>query len=150
MDREELVNKLAESLLWEVVVSYIEQCDQVPSMLEDIHYLKDKEDFLCKINSCEVFDSESFDVINFSVVNDKIQIEFECLFIMNACGDEDVLLRITGCAKGTCTIADTNVFDWAKIDFEDMNRLEILSYKNLVEKIDLHYTDVECDDVSFL
>ncbi len=31
-----------------------------------------------------------------------------------------------------------------------MDREELLSYKDLVENIELHYVQVECDDISIL
>ncbi|MEG0367559.1 MAG: hypothetical protein RR585_12035, partial [Coprobacillus sp.] len=57
------------------------------------------------------------------------------------------ILRVTTNITGSCCIADKEHFDWDKYDFESMNRLELLLYKDLVEVIECRYEDVECDDL---
>lgn len=150
MDREELVDVLAESLIWDVVGNYIEESKPLPIMLQDIYYLKDKEDFIRRTSFCEITVADEFNVMGFSVEKDKILIEFEYPFVMTVFSEQDALLRITACAEGSCKIPDINVFDWLKLDFDDMDREELLSYKDLVENIELHYVQVECDDISIL
>lgn len=150
MEREEFVNVLAESLIWEVIGAYVEQCDQLPIMLQDINYLEDKDDFIRRANFCEITVADEFNVMRYSVDKDKILIEFDFSFVMSVFSEENALLRVTACAEGSCKVADINAFDWSQMDFEDMDKQELLSYKDLVESIELHYVQVECDDVSFL
>lgn len=148
MDREELVNVLAERLIWDVIGAYIEESKPLSIMLKDIYYLKDKDDFIRRTNFCEITVPDEFNVMGFSVEKDKILIEFEYPFVMTAFSEEDALLRITACAEGSCEVPDINAFDWSKLDFDNMDREELLSYKDLVENIELHYVQVECDDIS--
>ena len=150
MEREEFVNVLAESLIWEVIGAYVEQCDQLPIMLQEINYLEDKDGFIHRANHCAITVADEFNVMRYSVDKDKILIEFDFPFFMSVFSDENALISITACAEGSCKVADINAFDWSQMDFEDMDKQELLSYKDLVESIELHYVQVECDDVSFL
>lgn len=65
MDREQLVEILSTTLLQEVISANI-KINQLPAMLQDIGYIKDKVNVILQITECEVFDSEPLDIINFT------------------------------------------------------------------------------------
>lgn len=57
------------------------------------------------------------------------------------------ILRVTTNITGSCYIADKDHFAWDKYDFKSMNRLDLLSHKDLVDVIECRYEDIECDDL---
>ena len=50
--------------------------------------------------------------------------------------------------SGTIDIPDIDSFNWNSINFDDMNKPEILSYSHLVRRITMSYEDTEADDLN--
>lgn len=150
MDREQLVEILSTTLLQEVISANIEKINQLPVMLQDIGYIKDKVNVILQITECEVSDSEPLDIINFTQHGESLLINFEMPFILSAWTGKEQLLRITANATGKCIVPDIAKYDWASIDVENMGKEELLAKNELVDILELNYTDVECDDVSIL
>lgn len=148
MSRKELLENLSTTLLWEVISAKVEEVNQLPVMLKGIAYIEDKDEIISKITRCEVLDSEPFDVKDFSVDGNRIKIHFEMSFVLTAWENKEERWRITSTAAGTCFVPDIEIFHWEDIKFEDMNRMELLERKNLVEISELKYVETECDDVS--
>lgn len=150
MDREQLVEILSTTLLQEVVSANIEKVNQLPAMLQDIGYIEDKVNVILQITESDVFDSEPLDIINFTQHGESLLITFEMPFILSAWTGKEQLLRITATATGKCIVPDIAKYDWASIDVENMGKEELLAKNELVDILELNYTDVECDDVSIL
>jgi hypothetical protein len=148
MNRQDLVNVLSDSLVWQVVSEYVEQINQVPIMLKDIRYYDISN--LPEVTMCEVFVCDSFDVLAFEVENGKIIMDFEMPMVYSVWSHDEQQLRITTIVRGKCAILDLDNYDWERFDFSKMNRLELLRHQDLVEIIELGYHETECDDVSFL
>lgn len=149
MNKEQLIDILSETLLWEVVAANVEQVDQLPNMLQNISYIANKEHIISKITECEVLDSD-FHILRFIKDGESILITFEISFLLSVWNQKKQLLRITAAASGKCRIPDIGNYDWDSVDFESMDRLELLANGELVDILELNYTDVEADDVSFL
>jgi hypothetical protein len=147
MDRGELIENIAESVLWTVVAASVEKDDQLPVILKDIHYLGDKENLLARTTWCEVFDSD-FNMSNHIKDGESLLVSFEMPLILSTWNQEQQLLRITATATGACRIPDIGTYDWENVDFYGMNKQELLGMsKDLVEIVELHYTDVEADEM---
>lgn len=148
MGTQELLAGLSETFLWEVVSAHIEQTRFLPDMLLDIGYLENKDEIIQRVDNMEIMDSEPLEILGSYADNGRISFGFEMPFVLNArCGKEP-LLRITAIAAGRCSIPDENAFDWNALDWEDMNKPELLSHKDLAEFSTLRFEDVECDDTS--
>lgn len=147
MNREQLLENLSETLLWEVISAKVEEVNQLPVMLKDIGYIDGKDEMIPTITRCEILDSEPFGVTDFSVDGDRICIHFEMPFVLTAWKNKDEIWRITSAAAGTCSVPDIETLNWEEIKFEDMNRIELLERKNLVEISELNYVETECEDV---
>jgi|GEM_PF-6425746 len=148
MNRQDLVNVLSNSLIWQVVSEYVEQINQVSIMLKDISYYDINS--LPEVTKCEVFISDSFDVLTFEIEKGKIVMDFEMPMVYSVWSYNEQQLRITTIVRGKCAVFDLGNYDWERFDFSKMNRLELLNHQDLVEIIELGYHETECDDVSFL
>lgn len=146
MNRNELVELLAEEMLFEVVASKIEEVDQIPRMLERIGYLDNEEEAISLINHCEI-DLDSLEIIQFTVENGKIIIEFEIpLFGVSAFHNSQGILKVTASATGKCSIPDIDVFDWDEA-FDWENGVWVDDFdEGIIEIIELQYTGESCDD----
>lgn len=71
-------------------------------------------------------------------------------FILSVRSEKSSLLRIQAIAKGKCSILNIEQHHWENIDFDFMNKKEILQYKKLVNMIKLYYSDIECDDMRII
>ena len=149
MDREQLINILSESLLWEVVAANVEKVDQIPIMLQNIDYIESIDDVISKITECEVLDSD-FHIFSFAKDEESILISFEITFLLSVWNQDQQLLKITATAIGKCRIPDIENYDWGSVDFEDMNRKELLAKGELVDIFELMYSDIEADDICII
>ncbi len=148
MSAQELIESISETFLWEVVSAYIEQPRFLPDMLSDIGYLDDKDGMIQRVDGMEILDSEPLEILDNNAANGKITFGFEMPFVLAAKSGKEQLLRITATAAGKCSIPDESSFDWNAFDWDDMNRQELLSHKDLAEFSELGFNFVECDDLS--
>ncbi|MDE6728190.1 MAG: hypothetical protein K2J80_09675 [Oscillospiraceae bacterium] len=150
MGAREFIDGLSETFLWEVVSAYIEQPRFLPEMLRDVGYLDNKEEMIRKVDSLEISDSEPLYILYCITENGRIVFGFEMPFVLIAKSGKEQLLRITATAAGKCSIPDKNAFDWSAFDWDDMNKQELLSHKELAEFLMLNFEDAECDDLSVI
>ena len=145
---EELIEVIGEGLLWDIVGDYIESdVKHIQTEISKLAYIE--LDNIQKITSAEVLDSEEFVITEFLEKNGILNIEFEMPAIIIAGSEnEDVCFRITTVCTGTVEIPDIDSYDRQSIDFEDMNKDEILSYSDLVKIINVSYEDTEADDLT--
>lgn len=145
MNRNELVDILSSTLLWEVISAIIEQTNQLSFMLEKVSYIDDKEFVISRIQWCEVFDAEPMEIISCEVQGGKIILDFEMPFLLSAWEKQTQVLRITALAKGKCCIPDVGVFAWEDLEWENMNKKGLLDKAELVELLEINYLNVECE-----
>ena len=145
---EELIETIGELFLWDVIDDYIStDVKNIKEAISNLAYIE--KDDIDKITSAEVQDSEEFVITQFSAKERTLTIKFEMPSIIIAeSGNEDVCFRITTVCTGTIEIPDIDSYDWCSPKFEDMNRMEILSYKELVKIIAVCYEDNEVDDLT--
>jgi hypothetical protein len=87
-------------------------------------------------------------MINHIKDGESLLVSFEMPLILSTWNQEQQLLRITATATGACRIPDIGTYDWENVDFDGMNKQELLGMsKDLVEIVELHYTDVEADEM---
>lgn len=121
---ENLTDEYIEDLVWNFVSEYLEKIENLPVLLEDIHYINDLESLINQIDFLEDFDSE-IEINNINKSDNSIVVSFDIVAIVSAWCEQSQLLRITVNAIGTCLIK---------------------SSKN-VEIIEIQYNNVECDDI---
>lgn len=150
MSAQELLENISDTFLWEVVSAHIEQPHFLPDMLRNVGYIKNKDEIMQKADRSEILDSEPLEIFDCNAENSRISFGFEMPFVLIAKSGKEQLLRITAIAAGKCSIPDENTFDWSAFDWDDMNRQELLSHKDLAEFSVVRFEDVECDDLSVI
>ena len=55
---------------------------------------------------------------------------------------------MTTWCTGQVEIPDIDSYNWNSIEFDSLNRLQILAYSHLVKAIRLSYEDTEADDLN--
>lgn len=148
METQELLDELSETFLWEIVSAYIEQPRFLPDMLRNVGYIENKDEITQKVDDMEIMDSEEPEIFDSNTENGRISFGFEMPFVLNVRCEKEPLLRITATAVGQCSIPDESDFDWNAFDWEDMDKPELLSHKDLAEFSEMSFEDVECDDLS--
>lgn len=143
MDR--LIETLSETLLWQSIFDYVERTAQVSEILKDIGYIE--HTVFNEVKKAEIFESEEFVIESIQAQNNKYYISYRMPTILMFYDSNEQILRVTTNIVGCCCIADKDHFNWNQHDFDSMNRLELLSHKDLVEVIECRYEDVECDDL---
>ena len=151
MNIEKITDVVSHGVVWEAVISEIENVRHLPVLLRDINYLPDKDEFLKSAAWCEIQVCEEFNVIRSSLEDNVLKIEFECPFVLMVWDHNDqAILRITACAEGFCNVGDIDSVNWEAMNIIEMKKNEILQYKRRVTDLDFVFTDIECDDISFL
>lgn len=147
---EQLVKKLATTLLWDVISLKVEQKNQIPIMLKEVYYLEEKDNLMTQIKKCEVIDSDPLEIIDFIIDGEKILVEFEMQFILSVWSEKKQLLRITAISIGKCTLPGNTLCNWENIDIESLGKDGWIENQNLVKVLEINYTDVECEYISIL
>ena len=133
LDINVFIESLRTTILWENVSSYIESLDCANILLQNVG-LKN-----ISAERASVQDSEDFYITSVSESNDKIIIEFEMPFIL--CVNEKY--NIQAVATGNLDIPGTENYPYDKYDFSVMNRIELLSFNNIISISQTTYKDVE-------
>jgi len=131
MTENELTEILQESLLWEVLSDYIQSPKQAARIMQSAGYSEN-------IASVSIQDTDCFFASVDKANDNEIYIDFEMPFI--------VLVNnysIEAVAIGKMSIPSLSCFDYDKFDFGNMNKKELLKFKNIVTVMELNYFDVE-------
>ena len=56
--------------------------------------------------------------------------------------------HVTTWCTGQVEIPDIDSYNWNRIEFDSLNRPQILAYSHLVKAIRLSYEDTEADDLN--
>lgn len=145
---DELVEIIGEGLLWDIVGNYAEtHLELLKEALRPLGYI-DYED-VDKITFAEVRESDEFIVNEFSAKEGILTVEYEMpAGILAKNDDGSVCFHVTTWCTGEVEIPDINSYNWNDIEFDSLNRLQILAYSNLVKTIRLSYEDTEADDLN--
>lgn len=142
---DKLIETLSETLLWENISDYVERTVQVSEILKDIAYIE--HDVFSEVKKAEIFESEEFIIESVERRSNKYYISYTMPTILMFYDSSEQILRVTTNITGSCYIADKDHFAWDKYDFKSMNRLDLLSHKDLVDVIECRYEDIEYDDL---
>lgn len=145
---EEFIEIIGEAFLWDIIGEYIStDLKNIKEELSRIGYIE--LDDVEKITSAEVQESDEFIITKFSAKGGVLTVGFEMPAIIIAESDNgDVCFRITTTCTGTVEIPDIDSYDWHSMEFQNMNRLDILSYSDLAKIIAIFYEDTEADDLT--
>ncbi len=150
MDNNELAEIIGEAFLWDIVSEYIGK--DFENIKEELrHLIYTEKTTVEKIARAEVHESDEFIVTDFEEQNGHLTLNFEMPAIINAIGENnEYLFRVTTYCTGTVRIPDAESYDWDSLDFDNMNRLDILTHSDLAEILTLHYKDTEADDLTVI
>ena len=145
---DELTEIIGEGFLWAIVGNYaethLELLKEALRPLADIDY-KD----LDKITVVKVLETEEFIVNEYSTHEGILKVKYEMPAVILAKNDDgSVCFYVTTLCTGEVEIPDIDSYHWNGIEFDSLNRLQILAYSHLVKKIRLSYEDTEADDLN--
>lgn len=145
---DELVEIIGEGLLWDIVGNYAEtHLEFLKEALRPLGYI-DYED-VDKITFAEVRESDEFIINDFSAQEGILTMEYEMpAGILAKNDDGSVCFHVTTWCTGQVEIPDIDSYNWNSIEFDSLNRLQILAYSHLVKAIRLSYEDTEADDLN--
>ena len=145
---DELVEIIGEALLWDIVGNYTEtHLELLKEALRPLGYI-DHED-IDKITFAEVRESDEFIINDFSAQAGILTVEYEMpAGILAKNGDGSVCFHVTTWCTGQVEIPDIDSYNWNEIEFDSLNRPQILAYSHLVKVIRLSYEDTEADDLN--
>ncbi|MBQ8968010.1 hypothetical protein [Ruminococcus sp.] len=145
---EELLEVIGEGFLWNIVSEYIaHDIEHIKEALRQLGYI-DQAD-VDKLTFAEDRDSDEFNIISFSENGHTLTAEYEMPTGILTCNeDKSVCFHMTACCTGTIEVPDYSSYDWGALDFENMNRPQILSYSHLAKLKSLSYEYVEADDLN--
>jgi len=149
-DNKKLVEILGECFLWEVVWDYVEHdAGTLKEVLRPKCYLD--PDSTDKISTAEIQTADEFIISGFTEKDGILAVSFEMPAVIIAeSADGLVCYRVTAYCEGVLEIPDVNSGEWNSVNmnFKDMRRDEILSFRHLVKSVSLSYEDVEADDLN--
>ena len=145
---EELIEIIGEGLLWDIVGNYVEtHLELLKEALRPLGYI-DYED-VNKITFAEVRESDEFIVNEFRAKEGILTVEYEMpAGILAKNDDSSVCFRVTAWCTGEVEMPDIDSYNWNSIEFDSLNKTQILAYSNLVKTIRLSYEDTEADDLN--
>ncbi|MBR3630909.1 MAG: hypothetical protein IKN55_10650 [Oscillospiraceae bacterium] len=146
---EDLLDVLGEDFLWTIIEDYIEH--DFPHIKEALRKIgRIDQAVVDTIAWAEVQESDFFDASGFHAENGTLRISFEMPALINTKNaGGDWLFHITTCCTGTVEVPDMEHYDWNSLDFDSMNRFDILSHRDLAKNIHVVYEeqDTEADDL---
>ncbi|MBQ9936436.1 MAG: hypothetical protein IJO70_11370 [Lachnospiraceae bacterium] len=137
------INVIAETLLWENISNYVEQVTELTKIIENSTYID--AEVLERINECQILDTKEFIVTDVIERIGGIQVKFEMPFVLYCWANKKHVLCVTAVASGDCEIPDEEGFDYSSVDFDEMNRKQLLEFGNIVKINNITYSDVEVD-----
>ena len=145
---DELVEIVGEGLLWDIVGNYAEtHLELLQEALRPLGYI-DYED-VDKITFAEIRESDEFIVNDFGAQEGILTVEYEMPAKILAKNDDgSVCIHVTTWCTGQVEIPDIDSYNWNTIEFDSLNRLQILDYSHLVKVICLSYEGMEADDLN--
>lgn len=137
------INVIAETLLWENVSKYVEQVTELRTIIGGITYID--VGLIDKIDECEILDTEEFTLIEITEGINSIRVKFEMPFALCCWANKKHIFSVTAVANGECVIPDEKNFDYSSVDFDSMNRKDLLDVGEIVCVDNIKYNYVEVD-----
>ena len=134
MNRDELIENLRTTLLWETVCAQIEHGKEANVILQ-----KAGVENGVAAECAEIQDSEDFFVTDVCESGGRIAIDFEMPFIL--CVNNKYHIEAT--AEGKLDIPNTGNYPYDSHDFVAMGKEELLSFGGIVRISSITYSDVE-------
>ncbi|MDE6568367.1 MAG: hypothetical protein K2K70_11630 [Lachnospiraceae bacterium] len=134
MDRNEFIENLRTTLLWENVCSHIESGNDANVLLQMAGL-----EHNITAESAFIQDSEDFYITAISENSNKMVIEFEMPFIL--CVNEKY--NIEAVATGKLDIPDIESYPYDKYDFDSMTKKELLFFGSIICISSIIYREVE-------
>lgn len=143
---EDLVEETLEEFLLECVGDKVEEVSQLPDMLKDIEYLKDKDELIAATDECEMFDVGDYMVEHCYEENGKIHVQYSLDYILQTFADSEFVWRIQGTVKVHLSLPDEKTVNWSEFADGEKSFDELYEkYKPLVcfEKIYYYFIEVD-------
>ena len=134
MDRNELIENLRTTLLWETVCAHIEHGNEADVILRKVGVENG-----ASTECAEIQDSEDFFVTDVCESGGRIAIDFEMPFIL--CVNNTYHIEAT--AAGKLDIPNPEDYPYDSHDFAAMGKKELLSFGGIVSISSVTYSDVE-------
>ena len=112
------IQNIAEDILWDAVGEYVEIVCEFKKMVDGITYIDHQ--VVSEVEWCEVFESEEIIVNEYKIEGEKIHIEFEMPFILNAWKNDEALFRVTSLGKGKAILQDNEVVEIEDVEYVDV------------------------------
>lgn len=138
MNRDELIENLRTTLLWETVCAHIEHGNEANVILQKVGVENG-----VTAECAEIQDSEDFFVTDVCESGGRIVIDFEMLFIL--CANNKY--HIEAMAAGKLDIPNPVSYPYDSYDFAAMGKKELLSFGGIVSISSITYSDVELLDM---
>ena len=145
---DKLVEIIGEGFLWDIVGNYAEtHLELLKEALRPLGYINYED--VEKITFAEVRESDEFIVNEFRAKEGILTVEYEMpAGILAKNDDGSVCFHVTTWCTGEVEIPDIDSYNWNDIEFDSLNRPQILGYSHLVKTIRLSYEDTEADDLN--
>ena len=145
---DKLVEIIGEGFLWDIVGNYAEtHLELLKEALRPLGYINYED--VDKITFVEVRESDEFIVNEFRAKEGILTVEYEMpAGILAKNDDGSVCFHVTTWCTGEVEIPDIDSYNWNDIEFDSLNRPQILGYSHLVKTIRLSYEDTEADDLN--
>ena len=134
MDRNELIENLRTTLLWETVCAHIERGSEADVILQ-----KAGVENGIAAERAEIQDTEDFFVTDVCESGGRIVIDFEIPFILCA----NNIYHIEATAEGRLDISNPEDYLYDSHDFAAMGKKELLFFGGIVSISSVTYSDVE-------
>ena len=146
-NNEELVEIVSETLLWEIVSEHV--TTDVERLKEELRKIGNRDqNKVERLTSAEVLQSDEFIITGYEERGSKLVVGFDMpAIVITWSDDKKVGFRVTTSCIGTVEIPDISSYDWSALDFEDMDRLTLLSYSHLTDKLNYSYEYTEADTI---
>ncbi len=146
---EQLLDVIGEGFLWNIVSNYAETHPELlkEAMLAWCGYIDETE--IAQITFIEVRESDEFIVNGFTAKEGILTVSYEMpAGILARNDDGSVCYHVTTWCSGEAQVPDHASFDWGALDFEKMNRYQILSHGNLAKVVRFVYEETEADNLN--
>ena len=146
-NNEELVEIVSETLLWEIVSEHV--TTDVERIKEELRKIGNRDqNKVERLTTAEVLQSDEFIITGYEERGGKLVVGFDMpAIVITQSDDKKVGFRVTTSCIGTVEIPDISSYDWSALDFEDMDRLTLLSYSHLTDKLNYSYEYTEADTI---
>lgn len=142
----ELIEIMKEGLLWVVVGNYAEtHSELLKEALRSVDNMQFED--VDKITVVKVLETEEFIVKEYSTQKGILTLKYEMPAVILAKNDDDSICNhVATLCTGEVEIFDIDSYNWNGIEFDRLNRTQMLEYSHLVKKISLSYEDIKVGD----